>query len=79
MRKLIWLLGVMLLLLSLAGCGSKVDRESIRSYLENSYYSESDATVNEIMDISQEQGSHDKKFIVYGRLYFNRELISPVS
>ncbi len=49
MRKLIWLLGVMLLLLSLAGCGSKVDRESIRSYLENSYYSESDATVNEII------------------------------
>ena len=79
MRKLIWLLGTMLLLLSLAGCGNKVDRESIRSYLESSYYSESDATVDEIMDISQEQGSHDKEFIVYGRLYFSRELISPVS
>ena len=42
-------MGVMLLLLNLAGCGNKVDRESVRSYLENSYYSESDATVNEII------------------------------
>ena len=32
MRKLTWLLGAMLLLLSLTGCGNKVDSESIRSY-----------------------------------------------
>lgn len=38
MRKLTWLLGAMLLLLSLTGCGNKVDSESIRSYLESSYY-----------------------------------------
>lgn len=34
MRKLTWLLGAMLLLLSLTGCGNKVDSESIRSYLK---------------------------------------------
>ena len=45
MRKLTWLLGAMLLLLSLTGCGNKVDSESIRSYLESSYYNESDASV----------------------------------
>ena len=53
MRKLTWLLGAMLLLLSLTGCGNKVDSESIRSYLESSYYNESDASVDEIKDISQ--------------------------
>ena len=50
MRKLTWLLGAMLLLLSLTGCGNKVDSESIRSYLESSYYNESDASVDEIKD-----------------------------
>ena len=64
MRKLTWLLGAMLLLLSLTGCGNKVDSESIRSYLESSYYNESDASVDEIKDISQEQGNNDKEFIV---------------
>ena len=54
----------MLLLLSLTGCGNKVDSESIRSYLESSYYNESDASVDEIKDISQEQGNNDKEFIV---------------
>lgn len=64
MRKLTWLLWAMLLLLSLTGCGNKVDSESIRSYLESSYYNESDASVDEIKDISQEQGNNDKEFIV---------------
>ena len=64
MRKLTWLLGAMLLLLSLTGCGNKVDSESIRSYLESSYYNESNASVDEIKDISQEQGNNDKEFIV---------------
>ena len=64
MRKLTWLLGAMLLLLSLTGCGNKVDSESIRSYLESSYYNESDASVDKIKDISQEQGNNDKEFIV---------------
>ena len=64
MRKLTWLLGAMLLLLSLTGCGNKVDSESIRSYLESSYYNESDASVDEIKDISQEQGIHRK---LYGK------------
>ena len=64
MRKLTWLLGAMLLLLSLTCCGNKVDSESIRSYLESSYYNESDASVDEIKDISQEQGNNDKEFIV---------------
>ena len=54
MRKLTWLLGAMLLLLSLTGCGNKVD----------SYYNESDASADEIKDISQEQGNNDKEFIV---------------
>ena len=53
-----------MLLLSLTGCGNKVDSESIRSYLESSYYNESDASVDEIKDISQEQGNNDKEFIV---------------
>ena len=41
-----------------------MDSESIRSYLESSYYNESDASVDEIKDISQEQGNNDKEFIV---------------
>ena len=56
MRKLTWLLGAMLLLLSLTGCGNKVDSESIRSYLESSYYNESDASVDEIKDIDLDDG-----------------------
>ena len=40
MRKLTWLLGAMLLLLSLTGCGNKVDSERIRSYLESVHVDE---------------------------------------
>ena len=52
------------LVFCLTACGEKVDEASIRSYLEENYYTERSASVSSISEISQTQGSTDKEFII---------------